>query len=105
MIIKQKTNSNTNISSSSNTPDVIDLDPSSSPKNVQLTNSFASSSSPFSSNSLTDVPRSYRHLSADTISSGLKYNSKDWFIVDMKCKKSNCWQCFGIPARKINEKE
>ncbi len=48
------------------------------------------------------MSRSFQHLAAETITSNLKFNKKDWIVVDMKDKKSDCWKCFGIPARKLD---
>lgn len=62
----------------------------------------ASSSSSSSSSSILsfDVSRSSHTLSAENIITNLKYNKKNWTIVDVKKKKSECWKCFGIPAFK-----
>jgi hypothetical protein len=42
-------------------------------------------------------------LSAENIALKLKLNKKDWIIIDVKDKKADCWRCFGLPARKVNE--
>ncbi|CAF3453867.1 unnamed protein product [Rotaria socialis] len=96
-----------NISPSLNIYDVIDLDSSSNPTDLQRTTSSpcSPSSSSSSSTSSSNKPRSFPHLSAESITSNLKFCKKDWIIVDKKDKKSGCWQCFGIPARKLDGKK
>jgi hypothetical protein len=96
-----------NISPSLNIYDVIDLDSSSNPTDLQRTASSpcSPSSSSSSSTSSSNKPRSFPHLSAESITSNLKFCKKDWIIVDKKDKKSGCWQCFGIPARKLDGKK
>jgi hypothetical protein len=93
-----------NASSVSNTPDVIDLDFSSNSTDIQQTASSSSSNSPYLSSHSSDVSSYSQYLSAEIIATNLNLNKKQWIIVDVKNKKSDCRQCFGIPARKLNEK-
>ncbi|CAF1946674.1 unnamed protein product [Rotaria magnacalcarata] len=77
-----------NISPSLNIHDVIDLDSSSNPTDLQgiASSPCSPSSSSSSSTSSSNIPRSFPHLSAEN-------------------KKSGCWKCFGIPARKLDGKK
>ncbi len=86
-----------------NPHDVIDLDSSPNSRDVQQT-TLSSNSLCSSSHSL-DVSRCSRSLSAETITANLKLNKSEWIIVDVKNKKSDCWQYFGIPVRKLNGKK
>ncbi|CAF1564148.1 unnamed protein product [Rotaria magnacalcarata] len=96
-----------NISPSLNIHDVIGLDSSSNPTDLQriASSPCSPSSSSSSSTSSSNIPRSFPHLSAESITSNLKFCKKDWIIVDKKDKKSGCWKCFGIPARKLDGKK
>jgi len=64
-----------NISPLLNMHDIIDLDSSSNPTDVQQIPSSPSSSSNSSSSS--NVSGSFQHLSAEIITANLKFNKKD----------------------------
>jgi hypothetical protein len=96
-----------NIRAPLNTPDVIDLDSSSNSTDAQqvASSSNSSSSSCSSTPHLLNQCRISQSFSKETISANLKNNKNEWSVIDVKNKKSDCWKCFGIPARTNNEKK
>jgi hypothetical protein len=90
------------LDSSSNSPPAAQTASSSHSPSPNIHQTASSSNSPCSSILSLDVSRYSQNLSAENIMTNLKFNKKNWIIVDVKNKKSDCWKCFGIPALKNN---
>jgi hypothetical protein len=90
------------LDSSSNSPPAAQTASSSHSPSPNIHQTASSSNSPCSSILSLDVSRYSQNLSAENIMTNLKFNKKNWIIVDVKNKKSDCWKCFGISALKSN---